>query len=122
VITETSITDLLSGPLDPDWTVDGLAERILDAIAAQSIGPDQQFVLAVDATIDRQTSRLIRPLLACLATKSASETGAPVNLYGGHLSFRRLGPDGPVWVVGDFENLPGSVRVAMRRARSRPTL
>lgn len=114
--TDTTLADLLSTPLDPGWTVDGLADRVLDAIAAQPAG--SEFVLAVDDTTARQVRRLVRPLLACLATRSAGEAGAPVNLYGGRLSFRRPGPAGPVWVVGDFENQPGSVRVAMRRSGS----
>jgi ATP-dependent Zn protease len=54
-------------------------------------------------------------LLACLATKSAAEAGTPPNLYGGQLSFKRIGPDGPVWIFGEFENKPGSVRIAFRR-------
>lgn len=111
-----TITDILSAPLDPNWTVDGLADRVLNAIAAQPTESEQEFVIAVDETTDRQVRRLIRPLLACLATRSASETGIPVNLYGGHFSFQRPGPAGPVWVVGDFENQPGCVRVALRRA------
>ena len=111
-----TITDILSAPLDPNWTMDGLAERVLNAIAALPTESEQEFVIAVDDTTDRQVRRLIRPLLACLATKSASETGVPVNLYGGHFSFQRPGPAGPVWVIGDFENQPGCVRVALRRA------
>lgn len=115
-MTTSTITDLLSAPLDPNWTVDGLADRVLGAVAAQPPDSEQEFVLTVDDTTDRQVRRLIRPLLACLATKSASEAGLPVSLYGGHLSFMRPGPAGPVWVVGDFENQPGSVRVTLRRA------
>ncbi len=109
MITAT-IIDILSAPLDPNWTMDGLADRVLNAIAAQPPESEQEF--ALDETTDRQVRRLIRPLLACLATKSASEAGIPVNLYGGHFSFQR---PGPVWVVGDFENQPGSVRVTLRR-------
>ncbi len=113
-----TITDILSAPLDPNWTMDGLVERVLNAIAAQPPESEQEF--ALDDTTDRQVCRLIRPLLACLATKSASEAGIPVNLYGGHFSLQRPGPAGPVWVVGDFENQPGSVRVTLRLA-NRPS-
>jgi hypothetical protein len=109
----TTITDILSAPLDPNWTMDCLADRVLNAIAALPPESEQEF--ALDDTTGRQVRRLIRPLLACLATKSASEAGIPVNLYGGHFSFQRPGPAEPVWVVGDFENQPGSVRVTLRR-------
>ena len=72
------------------------------------------------AITDRQSRRLLRPLLACLATKSAAEAGSPVNLYGGHFSFKRPGPNGPVWILGRFENRPGNVRVTLRRSSSPP--
>ena len=114
------ITDLLGAPLGPDWTVEGLAEQVLGAIAAQRSAEGQEFVLDADASTDRQSRRLLRPLLACLATKSAAEAGAPANLYGGHFSFKRPGPTGPVWILGQFENRPGSVRVALRRSSSPP--
>ena len=112
------IADLLSAPLGPDWTVEGLAEQVLGAIAAQRSEEAQAFVLDADATTDRQSRRLLRPLLACLATKSAVEAGTPANLYGGHFSFKRPGPKGPVWILGQFENRPGTVRVAFRRSNS----
>ena len=63
-------------------------------------------------------SRILRPLLASLATRSAAEAGTPPNLYSGRLSFKRIGPDGPIWILGEFENKPGSVRVAFQRSSS----
>ena len=112
-----TITDLLSAPLAPDWTVEGLAEGVLSAMAAQPVaGPE--LVVAVDDVTDRQTRRLIRPVLAYLASRSAAETGTPVNLYGGRLTFNRSTPTGPAWVVGEFENRPGYVRLALRRSAS----
>jgi len=80
----------------------------------------QEFVLDAEATPDRQSCRLIRPLLACLATKSAAEAGIPANLYGGHFAFKRSGPKGPVWILGQFDNRPGSVRVTLRRSSLPP--
>ncbi len=120
VTTNNPITDLLGAPLGPDWTVEALAEQVLDAIAAQRSEEAQEFVLDADATTDRQSRRLLRPLLACLATKSAAEAGTPAELYGGHFSFKRPGPKGPVWIFGQFENRPGSVRVTFRRCSSPP--
>ena len=120
VTANNPITDLLGAPLGPDWTVEGLAEQVLGAIAAQCSEEGQEFVLDADATTDRQSRRLLRPLLACLATKSAAEAGTPANLYGGHFSFKRPGPKGPVWILGQFENRPGSVRVTLRRYSSPP--
>lgn len=114
------ITDLLAAPLSPDWTVEGLAEQLLSAIATQLSADSQEFVLDADSPTDRQSHRLLRPLLACLATKSAAEAGMPANLYGGQVSFKRPGPKGPVWIVGQFENRPGSVRVTLRRSSSPP--
>jgi hypothetical protein len=114
------LADLLGAPLAPDWTVEGLAEQVLGAIAAQGSEEGQEFVLDADATTDRQSRRLLRPLLACLATRSAAEAGTPANLYGGRLSFQRPGPQGPVWILGQFENRPGSVRVTLRRSSAPP--
>jgi hypothetical protein len=114
VTTDKSITDLLSAPLSPDWTIEGLAEQLLSAIAAQPEA--QSLVLDAEATLDRQSRRLIRPLLACLATKSGAERGTPVNLYGGELVFERCGPEGPIRIVAQFENKPRVVRIAFLRS------
>jgi hypothetical protein len=120
VTADNSITELLSAPLSPDWTVDRLAEEVLCAIAARGSEEPQEFLLDAEATTDRQSRRILRPLLACLATKSAAEGGTPPNLYGGLLSFKRSGHEGPVWILGQFENRPGTVRVAFRRSSSPP--
>ncbi len=72
------------------------------------------------AAADRPSQRILRPLLACLAAKSAAEAGTSPNLYGGNLSFRRPGPEGPVWIIGQFENKPGSVRATFRRSAAPP--
>lgn len=116
------IADILAAPLGPDWTVEALVEQVLGFVAAQRSEESQEFVLDADAIADRQSRRLLRPLLACLATKSATEAGAAVNLHVGHLSFQRSGPKGPVWILGHFENCPGSVRVTLRRSSSPPAL
>jgi hypothetical protein len=120
LVTANPLSELLRAPLDPEWTVEGLAEKVLGAIAAQRLEEAQEFVLDADALTDRQSRRLLRPLLACLATRAAAEGGTPANLYGGHFSFERSGPNGPVWILGQFENRPGSVRVTLRRSNSPP--
>jgi signal transduction histidine kinase len=120
VTTDNPITALLSAPLHPDWTVEGLAEQVLDAIAVQPALEGQEFVLDAEAATDRQAQRLLRPLLACLAAKSAAETASVPNLYGGRLSFQRPGPDGSVWIFGHFDNRPGMVRAVLRRSTSPP--
>jgi len=94
------------------------AEQLPGAIAAQDPEESQEFVLDGDATADSQSRRLLRPLLACLATRSAAEAGTPADLYGGHISFKREGPTGPVWILGPFENRPGSVRIRLRHERA----
>jgi len=116
VTAENLLTDLLAAPLSPDWTIEGLAEQLLRTIASQPKEEAQNLLLDAAATTDRQSQRVLRPLLACLATKSAAEAGTPPNLYGGQLCFKRNGPNGPVWIRGEFENKPGSVRVAFQRS------
>lgn len=118
VTANNPFTDLLRAPLCPGWTVEKLAEQLLGVLAAQRSEESQEFVLDADDITDRQLRRLIRPLLARLATKSAAEAGTPPNLYGGHLAFRRPSPNGPVWILGQFENRPGKVRIALRRSSS----
>jgi hypothetical protein len=113
-------TELLAAPVGSDWTVDRLAEDVLCAIAARGPEEPEEVVLDAEATPDRQSRRLLRPLLACLATKSAAEAGTPPNLYGGRLAFQRPGQVGPVWILGQFENRSGAVRVALRRSSSPP--
>jgi hypothetical protein len=120
VTAENPITDLLAAPLSPDWTIERLAEQLLCTIASQPKAEMKKHLLDAAATTDRQSQRVLRPLLACLATKSAAEAGTPPNLYGGQLSFQRLGPEGPVWILGEFENKPGSVRIALQRSPSPP--
>jgi hypothetical protein len=116
VSAENPLTDLLAAPLSPDWTIEGLAEQLLCTIASQPKEGAKDLRLDGAAATDRQSQRVLRPLLACLATKSAAEAGTPPNLYGGQLCFRREGPDGPVWILGEFENKPGCVRVAFQRS------
>src|ERR1700693_2373152 len=118
VTADNPITDLLAAPLSPDWTVERLAEQLLWASATRRPEEVQEFVLDADAPINRQSRRVFRPLLACLATKSAAEAGTPPNLYGGRLLFKRPGPEGPVWILGEFENRPGTVRIAFRWSAS----
>jgi hypothetical protein len=120
VTAENPLTDLLSAPLSPDWTIEGLAEQLLCTIASQPKEEGKKLVLDSASAVDRQSQRVLRPLLACLATKSAAEAGTPPNLYEGQLSFKRIGPDGPVWIFGEFENKPGSVRIAFQRFSSPP--
>lgn len=114
------IGDLLSAPLAPDWTVERLAEQALDAIAALRTEDSQEFVLDETTATSHQARRLLRPLLACLATKAAAESGLPADLYGGPFAFERSTPNGSIWVLGAFENRPGSVRVTLRRSGSSP--
>jgi hypothetical protein len=120
VTVDNLLTELLAAPLSPDWTVEALAEQLLGALAARRSEEAQEFVLDADATADRQSRRVLRPLLACLATKSAAEAGTAANLYGGRLSFQRQGPEGPVWILGQFENRPGTARVVFRRSTLPP--
>jgi hypothetical protein len=116
----TVIIDLLGASLSPDWTVEGLAEQLLAAIAGQRMEEGAGFVLEGDTLPDHQSRRLLRPLLACLAAKSAAEAGMPANLYGGQVCFKRGGPNGPVWILGRFENRPGCASVMLRRSNSPP--
>src|SRR2546428_13719448 len=118
VTADQPITDLLSAPLGPGWTIEGLADQLLAAIAAQPKAQDQ--VLDAEAAAAGQSRRLIRPLLACLATKSAAENGTPVNLYGGEFAFQRRGPEGPIWILGRLQDKPSSGRASLPRTALPP--
>src|ERR1017187_5312852 len=120
VTADNLISELLSAPLNPGWTVDRLAEEVLCAIAARGSGEAQEFILDAEAATDRQSRRILRPLLACLANKSAAEAGTSPNLYSGRLSFQRPSHEGSVWILGQFENMPGTVRITLRRSSSPP--
>ncbi len=110
--TTTPFRELFAAPLQPDWTIDSLAERLLAVVADE---PADEPLLTFDDLTDRQSQRLIRPLLACLARMSEAETGTPVNLYGGTLSFVRKRKSGEVRITGEFENRPGSIRLSFHR-------
>ena len=116
--TGNAIADLLAAPLSPKWTIEGLAEQLLCTIAGCRIGESHELILPAGAGAHAQVRRLLRPLLACLATKSAAEAGIAPNLYGGDVSFKRTGSEGPVWVLGQFENRPGMVRICLQRSAS----
>lgn len=116
---DNPIASLLAAPLSPDWTVEALAEQLLSSIACRAAGAKegiQEFSFDAEKTEDRQSRRLLRPLLACLSAKSAEEAGTDPNLYEGRLFFKRYGPDGPVWISGEFENKPGSLRLVLQRS------
>jgi hypothetical protein len=110
------IADVLGATLTEGWTLEGLAERLLDAAASLPEGQELKF--EVDDSTDRQTRRLIRPLLAFLANKFDAETGTHVNSYGGQVVFER---PGPIWISVEFENRPGRVSLAMRRSNTLPS-
>jgi hypothetical protein len=114
------ISGLLATPVSPDWTVEVLAVHVLNTIAAQRSERAQEFILDAETTIDRQSRRVLRPLLACLATKSEAETRTTANLYGGRLLFKRPGPARPVWIVGKFQNGSEKIRVVFRCSFSPP--
>ena len=111
--------------LDPNGTIEELAERLLTRIADTTPGrssgdspnADSEAgpALSYDDLTDRQSQRLVRPLLACLALKSEAENGTPVNVCGGTLSFIRAGESGPVRITAEFDNRPGAVRVTFGR-------
>ena len=114
------ISELISAPPGPGWTLDSLAEEVLCAIAARGAEESQEFTLDLLETSDSQSRRLLRPLLACLATKSAAETSQAPNPYKGRLQFQRPSNAGPVWILGQFENTPGKVCITLRRSSLLP--
>lgn len=122
MIAKNPIADVLSAPLEPGWTIERLAEQVVSAITSHELEPGQaavEFVLDADAITDRQSQRLMRPLVVCLAQKSAAEDGMTPCLYEGCLAFKRQTRGGPVWVVGEFKNTPGKVSVTLRLSDSR---
>jgi len=110
--TTSPLLELLATPLGPNGTIDGLAEQLLARVATETA---VELSLNFDDLTDRQSQRLIRPLLACLARMSATENGTEFTPYGGALAFTRTGLAGVVRIVGEFENRPGAVRLAFRR-------
>lgn len=117
------ITDLLSAPLGSGWTIERLAEQVILAIALHEPEGEQasvEFVLDAVTVTDRQSQRLMRPLVACLAQKSAAEEGTIPSLYEGCLTFQRQSRGAPVWVIGEFKNTPGKRYVILRRSKSPP--
>lgn len=119
---KNAVTEILSSPLASDWTIETLVERVLSAIALQSATEAEagEIVLDADTMTDRQPRRLLRPLLACLARKSADEGGTCPTLYEGSFAFERPGHGEPVWIVGEFKNMPGQVRATFRRHGTPP--
>ena len=75
---DNPINELLSAPLRLDWPIDRLAEEVLRAIAVRGSEEAQKLTLDAEATSDRQSRRLLRPLLACLATKSRRICGREI--------------------------------------------
>ena len=120
VIADNPIAAVLEAPLDPEWTVESLAERMLGAIAADPSPVEREFIYDIAEGANRQAQRLIRPLLAGLAINSNVEAGASAGLHTGCFSFRRSGVMGPIWIHGQFENRPGCVRLTIRRSSALP--
>lgn len=123
MITVNPIAAVLAAPLGPDWTIERLAEDLLDRIAVQPEGDIIEYVLNAENVEDRQSQRLLRPLLACLATMSVHSAGESASdLYGGDLLFERFSPQGSVWIIGQFKNRPGETKIAFRRSSPRTRL
>jgi hypothetical protein len=110
---ENPIMDVLMSPLTEDTTIDRLAEQLLCTIGQSR--SQHPFTLDAANATDRQARRLFRPLLACLAMKSALETGSEGSVYGGSLSFTRPGPHGPVLILGEFDNRQANARITLQR-------
>lgn len=73
-----------------------------------------------DSLRSAHSQRLMRPLVACLAQKSAAEGRTAPRLYEGCLILNRQSGGAAVWVVGEFNNTPGKVFVTLRRSESPP--
>ena len=109
----TPLRELLAAPLQPDWTIDNLAEQMLAIVANE---PAEEQSLTNDELTDQQSQQLIQPLLTCLAR--ISETATSIDSSGGALSFVRKGKSGDVQITGEFENHPGAIRLILRRPKS----
>jgi hypothetical protein len=120
VIGDNPIAEVLAAPLGPGWTVEALAEQVLRTVAARNHDDTQEFILDAESVTDRQTRRLLRSFIACLAMKFAAEAGTACNLFGGQLAFKRSGPDGLVCITGEFDNRPRYTRIVLRSSGPRP--
>jgi Domain of unknown function (DUF4145) len=83
-----------AGPLD---------DRAEDLLARAARAPGAWGARASDLA-DGAARRAFRPLLACLARKSAQESGTDPDPYGGALAFVLHAPSGLVRLTGTFEN------------------
>ncbi len=111
-----AVTELLSTPLSPSWTIEGLAESLLDLFSHY----ETEISFDAQSLTDRQSQRVIRPLLAHLAVRSATEANTTPNLYEGTLTFQRTTNEGIFWITGEFENKQGSACFTLRRSNTAP--
>jgi hypothetical protein len=106
------LIELLGAPLGPGG-IQGLAQKVLSTIY-ENKAAEQEFILDASGATNPRARKLIRPLIACLAKMSAEQAGVPVSLYGGHISFKRNGPEGWFDILGDFENTHARARATFR--------
>ena len=116
---DNHIRELVPAPVSPDWTIDRLAEQVLCAIAAR--GSAEGTANSARAELPRSTSKAAYSGRSSLWLKtSRPPKQVHPHLDRGRLLFQRPSHDGPVWIHGQFENMPGTVRVTLRRSSSPP--
>ena len=110
-MTAERLSDLLAAPLSPDWTIERLAEQLLCAIASQPKGETKS--VQFDLSCPRTDNHSVFSGHCSPALQPSQQPKPEFNrrLYGGQLCFKRNGPDGPVWILGEFESKPGTQRV-----------
>src|SRR6266481_5183939 len=93
---QNPIAKLLAAPLPPDWSVERLADQLLQVIAKRFESKRRRSPISININDleDRQSKRLLRPLLAYLATRAAKKGDQPANVFGGVLLLERKGPKG----------------------------
>ena len=114
VTAENPITEILATPIGPDWTIEALAEQLLCRIASKPKEEAREFFLRRNgyrSTIAADSSTVAR----LSSDQVGCRAGTTPNIYGGHLVFKRNGPEGLVWIRGEFQNKPGNVCLAFQK-------
>lgn len=112
-----TLHELLADPAALTRPLDTLAEQLLARLAAElkPLPPTTR-----DALPSPQARARFRPLLACLARKSAQENGTAFDPHGGTLTFVRPGLRGPVRITGTFDNHSDAVRLVFHAPEPLP--
>ena len=102
------VPEQIAEVLAREGALDDRAEELL----ARAAGAPGAWSASASDFADQAARIALRALLACLARKSAQETGTDPDPYGGALAFVRAAPGGTVLLTGTFENTAAAARLS----------